>query len=368
MKRLTLLLIPFVLLSGLKPIQTKVNNPRKPLNIILMIGDGMGLSQMSASFYFNPSTSAFGDFTHIGLVNTSSATHKVTDSGAGGTAIACGKRTYNYAIGVGLDSLPLQNITEILSKRNYKSGIVVTCGITHATPASFYAHAINRSENSKIAEQLLQSKIDFFAGGGLKYFTARKDGKNLFKEFMQNGFTMDSVSLISPKELKSDKKYGFLLASDELPKARKNRGNFLPEATVLALNYLSQSNNGFFLMVEGSQIDWGGHDNDDKDLIAEVIDFDNAVRAALEFAKNEGNTLVIVTADHETGGFTLAAKDADKMDGDYDKINPKFATNGHSATLVPLLAYGPQANNFIGLYKNEQILEKILSSIKMQNN
>ena len=144
-----------------------------------------------------------------------------------------------------------------------------------------------------------------------------------------------------------NKKYGFLLADGGMPKMIDGRGSFLYDATALGLSYLKKDKDGFFLMVEGSQIDWGGHSNDEDYLIGEMIDFDIVLGSVLDFAKKDKNTLVIVTADHETGGFTLASDD-----GDYNKIKPSFSTKGHSATMVPVFAYGPGAEKFSGIYEN----------------
>jgi len=144
----------------------------------------------------------------------------------------------------------------------------------------------------------------------------------------------------------------------------KGRGDFLPNATELGIQFLNKDNSNFFLMVEGSQIDWGGHANDSDYLISELIDFDNAIGKALDFAKRDGNTLVIVTADHETGGFTLAAKTKTRDNGkeysDYSEVEGRFSTNGHSATLIPVFAYGPGAEEFNGVYQNNEIFHKIL--------
>jgi alkaline phosphatase len=335
----------------------------KPLNIILLIGDGMGLSQLSAAYYYQDSTPVFSQFTQIGLLNTSSATHRITDSGAGGTALACGKRTYNGAIGLGPDSLVLENLTEYFSARKYKTGIVVSSSITHATPASFYAHVKHREMHAEIASQLLNSHVDFFAGGGLKYFTQRSDGQNLFNQFLGKGFFMDSLSLTFKGAVDPGKKYGFLLSPGHLPKVYEGRGSFLPDATQMSIEYLSRHSKGFFLMVEGSQIDWGGHDNDTRYLVEEVLDFEKSVAVAMEFARKNKNTLVIVTADHETGGFTLSADGEYAVDkGDYDQIAPTFSTPGHSAALVPVLSYGPYAETFGGIYNNNDLFAKMIKA------
>lgn len=149
-----------------------------------------------------------------------------------------------------------------------------------------------------------------------------------------------------------------------MPKMLDGRGNFLSDATLLAINFLKKDDNGFFIMSEGSQIDWGGHNNDGPYLVSELIDFDNTIGKVLDFAKKDGNTLVIVTSDHETGGFTLAGQRKTKADStkynDYRRVGMNFSTNGHSATLIPVFAFGPGAEEFTGVYENNEIFYKIL--------
>ena len=326
-------------------------------NVILLIGDGMGLSEISLAYYYGNMESNFSRFKEIGFINTSSAKHKVTDSGAGGTAFSIGEKTYNGAIGVTVDSILVPNIVEILSEDDYNTGVISTSSVTHATPACFYAHVVNRGMQDVIAVQLVDSDIDFFAGGGTSFFSNRKDSVDLMKKLSDNGFVINPE--ITKSQLDIGSKYGFLLAEDGMPTMLENRGDFLPEYTKLALDYFSQFDKSFFLMVEGSQIDWAGHENNADYLIAEVLDFDSTVGVAMDFAEKNKNTLVIVLADHETGGFTLAPND-----GDYSTIKPAFATYGHSSTLIPVLAFGPGAENFKGIYQNNEIFHKILNFIK----
>ena len=348
-----LLAIPAILIScnSEKPID-EVNSNSNP-NVILLIGDGMGLSQLSAAFYYGESTSNFSRFKEIGFINTSSAKQTITDSGAGGTAFAIGEKTYNGAIGVNADSISVPNIVEILSQDNYNTGVISTSSVTHATPASFYAHVINRGMQDEIAEQLVVSDIDFFAGGGTSFFSNRKDSLDLMKKLSDNGFIMNYET--PSEKLDINNKYGFLLAENGMPNMLENRGDFLPDYTKFAIDYFSQSDHSFFLMVEGSQIDWAGHSNEADYLITEVLDFDKTIGIAMDFAEKNQNTLVIVLADHETGGFTLATND-----GDYSIIKPAFATHGHSATLIPVLAFGPGAESFKGIYQNAEVFDKIL--------
>lgn len=333
----------------------------KPLNVILLIGDGMGLSQVSTAFYYQQDhLSNFPRFKQIGLINTSSYSHKITDSAAGATAFACGVKTYNGSIGLSADSAVQRNITEILSQgKEMKTGIISTSSVTHATPACFYAHVPYRKMEFDIAKSMAGSDIDFFAGGGKKFF--RSELSNLESV----GFMMDTTSLptASSVEWDENKRYGYLLAENGMPRMLDGRGSFLADATLMALDYLSKADHGFFLMVEGSQIDWGGHENNYDYLATELLDFDETIGKALDFADKDQNTLVIVLADHETGGLTLggkAVKNGDKMSDDYGQIQALFSTGGHSTTLIPVFAYGPGAENFQGIYQNNEVFHKIL--------
>ncbi len=327
---------------------------KKPKNIILMIADGTGLSQISASQYYNTAPSNYDRFKHIGLIKTSSSSDLITDSAAGATAFSAGIKTYNGAIGVDNDTLAAATILEDLQKRGYATGLIATSSITHATPASFFAHVKSRTLPYEIALELPKSKVDFFAGGGRKYFENRKDENNLIAAFEGLGYVMQLDRLDPTQKMSKDKKYGYLLADDGMPKILDGRGPFLYDATKLAINKLSQNKKGFFLMVEGSQIDWGGHNNDGEYLISELLDFDSVIGQVLDYATKDGNTLVIVTADHETGGFTLASDD-----GNYNNLKPSFSTGGHSATMVPVFAFGPGASEFSGVYENTEIYSKM---------
>lgn len=335
-----------------------MESPQKkaPKNIILLIGDGMGLSQVSAAQFYKEGASNFEEFPVIGLIKTSASDKLITDSAAGATAFACGIKTYNGAIGVNADTISMPTILEDLSKRGYSSGVISTSSITHATPASFYAHVDARGKAEKIASYLPKSEVDFFAGGGLQYFNKRKDSINLFEELKNQGFDIDTTGL---NPLSPEKKQAYLLAQNGMPKMLDGRGDFLPDATQLALQSLSANEAGFFLMVEGSQIDWGGHANEADYVVTELLDFEKTMGVALDFAKSNDETLIIVTADHETGGYTLASDD-----NNYNKIKDTFSTDGHSATMVPVFSYGPGSEEFGGIYENTEIYHKIMELLK----
>jgi alkaline phosphatase len=363
--RITSLLIATILLYTCKTNQKAANSgPKPPKNVILLIGDGTGLTQISSAFYFKETDPNYGRFNHIGLINTSSSRQDITDSAAGATAFASGIKTYNGAVGVADDSTEVETIVEIISPKGINTGVIATSTITHATPASFYGHVINRGMEEDLAEDLVNSEIDFFAGGGANFFYNRMDGSSLEQTMKENKFVMDTASLGSFTDIKSHEKVGYLLAKGQMSPSAEGRGDYLPRATELGIQFLNKDNNNFFLMVEGSQVDWGGHANNAEYLISELIDFDNAIGKALDFAENEGNTLVVVTADHETGGFTLSSTTKTNEEGrqysDYNEITGTFSTGGHSATLIPVFAYGPGAEEFSGIYQNSEIFHKIM--------
>ena len=245
---------------------------------------------------------------------------------------------------------------------NYRSGLISTSSITHATPASFYAHSDSRNKEEFIAEQLVNSHINFFAGGGKQFFFQREDGSSLYDDLSTN-YILDTTAL-TEHTWQAEERYGYLLSGRGMPRMVDDRGDFLPRSTGYALDYLSNNEQPFFLMVEGSQIDWGGHANDGEYLVTEAVDFDKAVGRALDFAEQEGNTIVIITADHECGGFTLASTRKkvpfQGIQRDYDDLSYKFSTGGHSATMVPVLAYGPGQEKFTGIMENTEIHAKLL--------
>jgi alkaline phosphatase len=356
------LVITISILVGIPGIaqQKNVNHPgsSKPKNIILLIGDGMGLAQIYAGFTVNHGQLNLLRFKNIGFSKTNSATNYITDSGAGGTALATGYKTYNGAIGVDKDTIPRRSILEYANMKGLSTGLVSTSAITHATPASFIAHNKKRDDYEGIATDFLKTDIDVFIGGGRKNFSDRSDNRNLLNELRAKNyqviFSMDSI-----KDTKQGKLAG-LTASESNLSIIEGRGDMLPEATKTAMNILSNNKKGFFLMVEGSQIDWGAHDNNADFVTSEVIDFDKAIGNALEFAQTDGNTLVIVTADHETGGMTI-------VDGNYDAgtITAGFSTTNHTGIMVPVFAYGPGAEMFQGMQENTAIFDKMMLLLRL---
>jgi len=326
----------------------------KPDNIILMIGDGMGVAQVYAGYTASHGTLNLFTFPVTGFSKTYSASDYITDSGAGATAISTGNKTFNGAIGVGKDSVPAKTILEYAEEKGLSTGLIATSTITHATPASFIAHQADRNNYEAIANDFLKTDIDVFIGGGLEHFSNRKDGRNLLQELRHKGYQV-MLSLDSIRNVSQGKLAGFTSRGSN-PSKIEGRGDELPDATGTALRILSRNKKGFFLMVEGSQIDWGAHANNTESVVSEVLDFDKAVGIALEFARNDGHTLVIVTADHETGGMILQG-------GDYVKgtVEGKFATTDHSGVMVPVFAFGPGAEHFQGVQENTDLFKKMMS-------
>lgn len=362
-------IIYLLLISSLlscKSQDTEREAPPIAKNVILLIGDGTGLSQISSAFYYKSSKPNYARFPFIGLIRTSSSKEDITDSAAGATAFASGVKTYNRAIGVADDTTEVETLVEIASRQAIKTGLISTSAIQHATPASFYAHVKHRKQYEDIAAAMIGSEVDFFAGGGRQFFNQRADEKNLLVDLEANGFTVDTTALGEFASVKGFSKMAYLLAEEHMQPVAKGRGDYLPRAAELGIQFLTKDSENFFMMVEGSQIDFAGHQNNADYLISELIDFDDAIGKCLDFAEKDGNTLVIVTADHETGGFTLASTVKQNEDGstykDYTEINPSFSTEGHSATLIPVFAYGPGAESFAGVYENTEIFHKIMKA------
>lgn len=349
---LSLLIAALFMAGACKP-----ESPRAK-NVIVLIGDGMGTAQITAAIVRNKSALNLQRMPVAGFSKTWSASDLVTDSGAGGTALACGERTYNGAIGVSTDSTTITNITEILGSLGFANGIAVTCAITHATPASFYAHQTDRNRYEKIAQQLHSSAIQFFAGGGRNHFDMRTDSVNYIDSLTNAGFRIvsspDSIGL-------SDEKIGLFYTYGHPASISEGRGNILVRSVEAGIRSLSKNPKGFFLMAEGSQIDWGGHANDIDYVTAEMLDFDQAIGAALDFAARDKNTLVIVTADHETGGLSITDGSLDSL-----TIRSQFATDQHSAAMVPIFAYGPGAEAFGGIHENIDIFRLILKALGVE--
>ncbi|MBP3425404.1 MAG: alkaline phosphatase [Rikenellaceae bacterium] len=336
-------------------------------NIILMIGDGMGaahITQVMIDQKFAPlnMNRAMGG----GMVTTYSKNNRVTDSAAAATAFATGQKTNNSKLSVDPDNNPMTTIIELAERAGYATGVVATSALVHATPAAFYAHAKKRYDSDTIAAQLLPSGIDVAFGAGKGNFDARKDGRDLLAEARNAGYTVvDSIHKLD--DVHSGKAIvAYPTGRNHLPMMLKGRGDYLPQATAKALELLkSCSRKGMFLMVEGSLIDYGGHGNSEKDIVAETRDFDNAVGVAMDFADQNPGTLVIILADHETGGMTIVSNNADFTESE-SGVKTRFSTGSHSAVMVPLLTYGTGYERVGGILDNTEIHDKICELLGLE--
>ena len=327
---------------------------RIPKNIILFIGDGMGLSQVTAG-KIAKGTLEMERCPVTGFVTTWSASSLVTDSAAAATALSTGVKTRNGALGVTLDDKLLKNVMEYAKENGKSTGVAVVCALTHATPAGFIVHVSSRKMDTEIAEQIAASDIDVLFGGGLNHFNP-PDNPSL--PVLQKKMTV-ALSTEEFRKIGTPEKAAALLYPVHPPYAAE-RTVSLTEMAAKAIKILSQNKNGFFLMVEGSQIDWASHKNDGTNVVSEVVDFDDAVGVGLDFSKKDGETLVIITADHETGGFAV-------LDGSIKNktVNRTgFVYGEHTASMVPLFASGPGSAVFSGIHDNTDIGKTMIQYIK----
>ena len=326
---------------------------KKPKNIIFLIGDGMGVSQIFSGLTANKGHLFLDNFKSIGFSKTQSADNYITDSAAGATALSAGVKSYNGAIGVDVNKQPVKTILEVAEDNGLSTGLVSTSAITHATPASYIAHQESRSMYEEIAADFLKTDIDVFIGGGIDHFSKRNDGRNLMDELQQKGYQVET-DINEIKKIKSGKLAG--LTAPEHNGRVAERGDMLSVASETAINILSRNKNGFFLMIEGSQIDWGGHANSTVYVVEEMLDFDKVIGEALKFAAKDKNTLVVVTADHETGGMALTEGSVEN-----GVVKAAFPTDGHTALMVPVFSFGPGAEEFTGIMENTDIHKKMMS-------
>ena len=323
-----------------KPTFKSDGEKKSAKNIILLIGDGNGLAQISATALVNKGELSLTQLRNIGILKTQSSDDFTTDSAGGATAMATGQKVPNRAIGVNDNGNPLKNITELLAKNGFVSGIITTDEITGATPAAFYAHQKDRSMTVEIRNDLFKSSLSVF----VSIEDPNSEGKNKLGDFEMQA-SLDEVGL------SKEKKVGFLFAKATSPAP-------LSKAVKNVLAFLDQKRKPFFLMVEGAKIDSYGHENNIGGIINQGIAFDQAISQALRFADANENTLVIVTADHETGGLTIPQGNVLK-----NEIEGDFTTDDHTGIMVPVFAYGPRSNYFQGTYGNNELFGKMLRAI-----
>jgi len=353
-----ILLITFLSCNRPVTMNGQSTEKEKAQNVIILIGDGMGLGQITGGMIANGMKTNLEKYPVVGLHKCHASDNLVTDSAAGATAFACGVKTYNGAIGVDPKYRAVQSILEEAKRKGLKTGLVATSTIVHATPASFFAHNVSRSNYEEIALELLDNEVDIFIGGGKKYFDRRADNRNLYNELRSLGFQItDYFTEDLDKVEITGKKFGYLTSDDSPLTVMQGRDYLLP-ATKKTLGFLTErSTKGFFLMIESSQIDWGGHSNNADYIVEEFKDFDKVIGAVLEFAKKDGNTLVVVTADHETGGFAI------NPGSRRDSLVTAFTTDYHTGSMIPVFAYGPGSDQFSSIYDNTAIYKKMRNAL-----
>lgn len=299
-------------------------------NVVLMIGDGMGSEHVWAAWLCNRGKLNITGLPVTGFSITTSASHTITDSAAGGTAIACGCKTINGQLGLNAEGKIVDSLAVQMRRAGKSTGIVVTKSVTDATPAAFYAHVADRYNTPAIAAALVEAGFDVVAGGGAGDFTAEQK-----------------------KQLQQKSRWVELAAAGNCPPVRE-RGDWLPQAVRRALHELQSDPDGLFLMVEGSKIDHEVHANDLPEVVQETLDFDKAVGVVLEWMKQHPDTLLVVTADHQTGGLSLQGGDKEK-----GEVKGHFSTFRHSGVSVPVYAAGAGAAAFSGVAENTEFAPRI---------
>ena len=341
---------PYEIVSVQEPPQTN-----EVKNVIIMIGDGMGLEQVSCAWVLNHGKLNLDNFSSIGLSRTYCTNELITDSGAGGTALAIGQKTAYSCVGVAADSTEVPSILVKAQELGKKTGVAVTCHFADATPCDFCCHNEFRYNQDDLIADYAECGVDYLSGGGLDMFTQRKDGRDISKEMAAKGYT---VALTEGELLSAGLPVIGLLAPDNLPVAQE-RGDLFRHTVAHALDLLSQSPNGFVMMIEGSCIDDWLHGNDIEKAMEELLDFDRTVGDVLQWAEADGHTLVVVTADHNTGALTL-------QDGNLEEgtIGVAFGNDSHNGIAVPVYAWGPGSAAFTGIRENGEWGQLMASFVK----
>ena len=325
-------------------------------NIIFMIGDGMGLEQVSCAWVLNKGKLNLDNFTHVGLSRTWCTNALITDSGAGGTALAAGVKTAYSHVGTAADTTDLYSILVDAKKLGKSTGVAVTCHFADATPCDFCCHNEYRYNQEDLIADYVTCGVDYLAGGGLDWFTTKRtDGRDITKEMAAEGYT---VALSEEELMDADLPVIGLLSPDNLPVAGE-RGDLFRHMVARGLDELSENENGFVMMIEGSCIDDWLHGNDIGKAMEELLDFDRTLGDVLKWAEEDGHTLVVMTADHATGCLTL-------QDGNLEEglIGVNFASESHNGIAVPFYAWGPGSEKFTGIKENSDWGKLVGSFVK----
>ena len=372
-----------------------VSCERQPMvkNVIYLIGDGMGMGAVSTLVLSDDAPTGFELAPVIGLSETASANNHVSDSPAGGTALATGVRTINGHTGVDPEGNQLTSILYKAQAMGKKTGMVVNTTLTESTPAAFYGGVTSRKMTYELAKQLTESNVDLAVGAGLNHFINRPDSLDLTEVFIEKGYDV-YLNWSSVLNTQSDKFIGILPLADVHRREEKTieagaaDGQevclaarlaaqleevdttqlseptlYLEKATAKALDVLSRNNkNGFFLMVESAIIDGYGHNNDTEGLVEEMREFDRTLKMLISYIQQNPETLLVVTGDHETGGVAVSYREF--QPGENASVLLRYTTKGHSGTFVPVFAYGAGAETFAGVMKNIDIPNKIMQILK----
>lgn len=318
-------------------------------NVIFLIGDGMGLSQITAAAYANCGLTLM-NFNYIGLQRNNALGAFTTDSAAGGSALATGERHANRHISMTEQGEAVPSLSDWFRGKGLPVGVVTLGNAVDATPTAFYGHSVERDNADELTRCLLDTPVDLLCGSGIRQFTERGDGIDLIGELSKSYRFVRSIDEINAAE-------GRVVCIDERMDEAAEESNLglLAEATRAAIDKLQErGDKGFFLMVEGAKIDYAGHSRCLPGSVIEMLSFDLAVAEALKFADENGQTLVVVTADHETGGLVLL--DGDEQSG---RIMGVYTTDDHTPAMLPVFAYGPGADRFCGTYLNTEIARRI---------
>lgn len=357
--------------------------PPPPTRVLLFIGDGVGLSYWSAAA-FAADRLAVHRFPVIGLVDTRSSDSRVTDSAASATAYAAGVKTYNAAIGMAPDTTPVRTILELAIERGLATGLVSTSRITHATPAAFAAHVPDRQMEWEIARQMAEHNVSVILGGGRAMFDRRyrPDSLDLLTPLKARYTYVTSAAELAALDRDTVRALLGLFADSHMPAAARAavtqaanhadphgapaardtvwqpwRTPTLPEMTRAALDVVGHNPRGFFLMVEAAQPDWRGHGNEPLGAVtAEMLDFDAAIQTALAYQERHPELLIVVVADHETGGLALQLDSTGGLTAAYTTVN-------HTASMVPLFARGPGAERFAGILPIDEVGRRLIAAI-----
>ncbi|XKE96429.1 alkaline phosphatase [Metaplanococcus flavidus] len=367
--------IAFTSVAGAVP-NAEANGNEQPngkvKNVIFLIGDGMGVSYTTAyrSMKDDPATKLIEETAFDPHLVGQQMTHpedpdqNITDSASSATAMAAGIKTYNNAIAVDNDESEVKTVLEAAKEKGKATGLVATSEITHATPASFGVHDISRKNMNAIADDYYdelingEHKVDVLLGGGTSLFD--RTDRDLTEEFQNDGYGY----VTNKQELleNEDAQVLGLFAPAGMPKMidREDSAPSLEEMTKSAIDRLKQDKDGFFLMVEGSQIDWAGHDNDIVGAMSEMEDFEKAYAAAIEFAKKDKHTLVIATADHSTGGFSIGA------DGIYNWFGEPIAAAKRTPDfMASKIAEGAEVEEILSQYIDLELTDEEISAVKV---